>query len=41
MNDLRAAKKFLGMRVTRDRKNHELRLSQAEYIEKVLSRFNM
>lgn len=29
------------MRITRDRKNHELRLSQTKYVEKVLSRFNM
>ena len=33
------AKKILGMR--RDRKNHKLTLSQAEYIEKVLERFRM
>lgn len=39
MNDLRAAKQMLGMRITRDKKNHELRLS--EYVEKVFSRFNM
>ena len=29
------------MRITRDRKNHKLILSQSEYIEKVLERFNM
>ena len=39
MKDLGAAKKFLGMRITRDRKNHNLTLSQGEYIEKVLERF--
>lgn len=36
-----ATKKILGIRITRDRKNHELRLSQVEYIENVRSRFNM
>lgn len=29
------------MRITRDRKNRKLTLSQNEYIEKVLKRFNM
>ena len=29
------------MRATRDRKNHKLTLSQSEYVEKVLKRFNM
>ena len=41
MNDLGAAKQILGMRITRDRKNCKLTLSQSEYIEKVLKRFNM
>jgi len=41
MKDLGAAKQILGMRITRDRKNHKLTLSQSEYIEKVLKRFNM
>ena len=41
MKDLGVAKKILGMRITRDRKNHKLTLSQCEYIEKVLERFNM
>ena len=41
MKDLGAAKQILGMRVTRDRKNCKLTLSQSEYIEKVLKRFNM
>ena len=41
MKDLGAAKKILGMRITRDRKNHKLTLSQGEYIEKVLERFRM
>lgn len=41
MKDLGAAKQILGMRITRDRKNHKLTLCQNEYIEKVLERFNM
>jgi hypothetical protein len=41
MKDLGAAKKILGMRITRDRKNRKLTLSQAEYTEKVLERFRM
>jgi hypothetical protein len=41
MKDLGAAKKILGMIITRDRKNHKLKLSQGEYIEKVLERFRM
>jgi hypothetical protein len=41
MKDLGAAKKILGMRITRDRKNQKLTLSQGEYTEKVLERFRM
>ena len=41
MKDLGAAKKILGMRITRDRKNHKLTLSLGEYIEKVLEGFRM
>ena len=41
MKDLGAAKKILGMRITRHRKNRKLTLSQGEYIEKVLERFRM
>ena len=41
MKDFGAVKKILGMRITRDRKNHKLTLSQGEYIEKVLERFIM
>jgi hypothetical protein len=41
MKDLRVAKKILGMRITRDRKNRKLTLSLGEYIEKVLERFRM
>jgi hypothetical protein len=40
MKDLGATKKIIGMRITRDRKNHNLSLSQGEYIE-VLERFRM
>ena len=29
------------MRITKDKKNQKLTLSQSEYIEKVLKRFNM
>ena len=41
MKDLGATKKILGMRITGDRKNRKLTLSQNEYIEKELKRFNM
>ena len=41
MKDLGAAKQILAMRITRDRKNCKLTLSQGEYIEKVLHRFRM
>ena len=41
MKDLGAAKKILGMRITRDKKNCKLTLSQGEYTEKVLERFRM
>jgi hypothetical protein len=41
MKDLGAAKKILGMRITRDRKNRKLTLSRGEYIEKVFERFRM
>jgi hypothetical protein len=41
MKDLGVAKKILGMRIIRDGKNHKLRLSEGEYIEKVLERFRM
>ena len=41
MKDLVVAKQILGMRITRDRKNYKLTLSQGEYIEKVLERFQM
>jgi hypothetical protein len=41
MKYLGVAKKILGMKIIRDRKNHKLALSQGEYIEKVLERFRM
>jgi hypothetical protein len=41
MKDCSAAKKILGMRITRDKKNHKLTLSQGEYLEKVMERFIM
>ena len=41
MKDLGAAKKILGMRIARDRKNRKLTFSQGEYIKKVLERFRM
>ncbi|GLJ31516.1 hypothetical protein SUGI_0632490 [Cryptomeria japonica] len=41
MKDLGVAKQILGMRITRDRKNRTLNLSQSEYIKKVLKRLNM
>ena len=41
MKDLGDAKKIISMRITRDRKNRKLTLSQGEYIEKVLERFRL
>jgi phosphoribosylformylglycinamidine (FGAM) synthase PurS component len=41
IKDLGAAKKILGMKITRDKKNRKLTLSQGEFIEKVLERFRM
>jgi hypothetical protein len=41
MKDLGAAKKILGMEIIKDRKSGLLYLSQKNYIEKVLHRFNM
>jgi hypothetical protein len=41
MKDLGVANKILGMRITRDMKNHKLTLSEGEYIDKVLERFRM
>ncbi|CAJ2645710.1 unnamed protein product [Trifolium pratense] len=41
MKDLGPAKKILGMQITRDKQRGVLQLSQAEYINRVLHRFNM
>nr|CBG76267.1 OO_Ba0005L10-OO_Ba0081K17.18 [Oryza officinalis] len=41
MKDLGAAKKILGIEITRERQSGELYLSQKGYIEKVLHHFNM
>ncbi|KAG6689840.1 hypothetical protein I3842_11G194500 [Carya illinoinensis] len=41
MKDLGAAKQILGMRIIRDRSNDTLKLSEEEYVKKVLRRFNM
>jgi ATP-binding cassette subfamily B (MDR/TAP) protein 1 len=41
MKDMGAAKKILGISITRDRKEKKLWLSQEHYIQKVLERFNM
>jgi hypothetical protein len=41
MKDLGATKQILGMRISRDEQGGTLQLSQAEYIRKVLQRFNM
>ena len=41
IKDLGAANKILGMRMTTNRKNCKMTLSQSEYIEKVLQRFRM
>ncbi|RVW80130.1 Retrovirus-related Pol polyprotein from transposon TNT 1-94 [Vitis vinifera] len=38
MKDLGAAKQILGMRIIRDKANGTLKLSQSEYVKKVLSR---
>ncbi|CAH9096206.1 unnamed protein product [Cuscuta epithymum] len=41
MKDLGPAKQILGIRITRDRALKKLHMSQEQYIEKVLRRFNM
>ena len=41
MKNLGLAKQILGMRITRDKKEKKLWLSQEKYIEKLLQRFNM
>lgn len=41
MKDLDPTKKILGMQIMRDKKRGILQLSQAEYINRILQRFNM
>ncbi|KAL4561013.1 hypothetical protein LXL04_033173 [Taraxacum kok-saghyz] len=41
MKDLGPAQQILGMKITRDRKARKLFLSQEEYVERVIKRFNM
>ena len=41
MKDLGDAKQILGMRIIRDKANGTLKLSQLEYVKKILNRFNM
>ena len=41
MKDLRSVKHILGMKISHDKKNRKLWLSQESYIKKVLERFNM
>ena len=41
MKDLGATKQILGMRIIRDIANGTLKLSQTEYVKKILSRFSM
>ena len=41
MKDLGPAKQILGMRIIKDRTNGTLKLSQTEYVKKILSRFSM
>lgn len=41
MKDLGAIKQILGMRIIRDMKNNMLKLSQEDYVKKILQRFSM
>ena len=41
MKDLGAAKQIIGMRITKDKANGKLKLSQIEYVKKVLNKYNM
>ena len=41
MKDLGAAKQIFGMRITRDKANGTLKLSQTKYVQKIISMFNM
>ena len=41
MKDLGDAKQIFGMRITREKANGTLKLSQTKYVKKILSKFNM
>ena len=41
MKDSRAVKQILSIRIIRDKTNGTLKLSQSEYVKKILSRFNL
>ena len=41
MKDLGATKQILSKRIIRDKANGTLKLSQLEYVKKILNRFNM
>ena len=41
MKDLGVAKQILGIRIIRDKTNGILKLSQSEYVKKILNKFNM
>ena len=41
MKDLGAAKQIFGMIIIKDKANGTLKLSQSEYMKKILSKFNM
>ena len=41
MKDLGAVKQIFGMRITRDKANGTLKLSQTEYVKKILRMINM
>ena len=41
MKDLEPAKVMLGIEISRDRKNRKLIISQQQYIDEILKRFNM
>ena len=41
MKDLGPAKQILGMRIIRDKANGTLKLSQKEYVKRILSKFSM
>ena len=41
MKDLGATKQILDMRIIKNKANGTLKLSQVEYVKKILSKFNM